>query len=303
VVAGVLRRQYAFLLGLAWFAVPLTPYLPLPDHKMDYYLVVPAIGIAMLGACALARWRIPAALCLLFYLGVSLPAALRMTKWQHARGERVEDLVLGVAEARRSEPLSIILLDAIDNDLFWSGIADLPFRALEIPRVYLAPGGTSRIQAAPELLSKYTLPAALARNAVVYRLDGERLHRVSNPALPAEDEPWLVNLADGVFSDYFGEGWREVAGGYRTMNGSATVRIGGPRTASEQLYIGVFETRDFKLRVRANGVELAVALAFRGNDLTEYRAALPAAALGWKRMEISLDSDLAPLMFGYLEVR
>ena len=45
-----LRRDYSPLLALAWFVIPLTPYLPLPDHKMDYYLAVPAIGIAMLGA-------------------------------------------------------------------------------------------------------------------------------------------------------------------------------------------------------------------------------------------------------------
>ena len=301
--AALRQKRYEFLLALAWFAFPLTPYLPLPDHKMDYYLVVPAIGIAMFGACAFARWRIPAAIAVAICVIASLPAALRMTHWQHARGERVEDLVMGVAEARRSEPERIILLDGIDNDLFWAGIADLPFRALDIPRVYLAPGGTSRIQAAPELLSKYMLPAALAGNAAVYRFDGERLHHVAHPAIPAEEEPRLVNLADSVFSNYFGAGWREAAGGYRTMNGAATVRTAAPRSPSEHLYIGVFETRDFHLRARANGVELPVAIAFRGNDLTEYRATLPAEAVAWKRMEIALESDLAPLTFGYLEVR
>jgi hypothetical protein len=303
VVAGVRRGRYEFLLALAWFAFPLTPYLPLPDHKMDYYLVAPAIGVAMLGACAFARWRIATVACLLIYFGASLPAALRMTRWQHARGERVENLVLGVAEERRKSPESIILLDGVENDVFWSGIADLPFRALEIPRVYLAPGGSSHIQAAPELLSKYTLPAALARNAAVYRFNGERLVRVQNPSIPVEDEARLVNLADGVFSNYFGQGWQEVAGGYRVMRGHATVQIGGPRTASENLYIGIFDTRNIRLRARVNGAEVPLAQASRGNDLTEYRAALPAAALGWKRMEVALESDMSPLIFGYLEVR
>jgi hypothetical protein len=294
VVAGVRRRRYEFLLALAWFAFPLAPYLPLPEHRMDYYLVVPAIGIAMFGAFAVVRWRVPAAIAVLLCVGASLPAALRMTQWQHARGERVEDLVLGVAEARRAEPEPIILLDGIDSDLFWSGIADLPFRALGIPRVYLAPGGTSRIQAAPELLSKYTLPAALARDAAVYRFDGERLHRVSQPAIPDEDEPRLVNLADDVFAKYFD---------YRAMSSTATVRMGGPRTASEQLYIGVFDTRELRLRVRVNGVELPVARASRGTDLSEYLVTLPAAALEWKRMEVVLEAANGPLQFGYLEVR
>src|SRR3954453_14273846 len=106
---------------------------------MDYYLAVPAIGIAVLGAFAVSRprWRILAVACVLIYLGASLPAALTVTRWQHARGERMENLVLGVKEIHNADPRRIILLSGIDTDLFWSGIADLPFRALSIPRVYL----------------------------------------------------------------------------------------------------------------------------------------------------------------------
>lgn len=298
------------LLGLAWFAIPLLPYLPLPEHRMDYYLVVPAIGIALLGAIAIAqaKWRVLTAACALIYLGASVPAASVVTRWQHVRGERVEDLVLGVDEIHRADPRKIILLAGVDTDLFWSAIADLPFRALSIPRVYLAPG-PSAIQIAPDLLSKYTLPAALtwraldSGNAVIYRFDGRLLHRATDAAIPAEDEPYLVNLADSVFQDYFGEGWREEAGGYRSMSGTATVRIGGPQRPQKHLYIGIFDTHPFRLNVRANGIDLPVELAHRDNDLTEFRATLPVTALQWKQMEISLTADRAPLLFGYLEVR
>ncbi|HEY1493085.1 MAG TPA: hypothetical protein VGF49_01020, partial [Candidatus Solibacter sp.] len=293
------------LLGLSFFVLPLLPYLPLPDHKMDYYLAVPAIGIALLGAAALAlpRYRIPAAACIAIYLGASLPAAARITRWQHARGERVEDLVLGVQEIRQSAPDSIILLDGIDTELFWSGIADLPFRALSIPRVYLSPAPVTRIDAAPDLLSKYTLPGALARNGVLYRFDGHQLHRASLSTTFMDTEPRFVNLADDVFREFFGGGWRTAPGGYREMLGAATVRIGAPRTPAESLYIGIFETRDVRLTVRANGVELPVTLARRDNDLSEFRAALPPGALAWTQMEVSLSADRAPLTFGYLEVR
>jgi hypothetical protein len=230
-------RRYVALIGLAFFAFPLLPYLPLPDHKMDYYLAVPAIGIAILGASAVAaaRYRILTAACLLVYLGASLPAAVTVTRWQHARGERVEDLILGVQEVRQAAPSKIILLDGIDTDLFWSAIADLPFRALSIPGVYLSPLPATRIHAAPEMLSRYTLPAALAGSALLYRFDGHQLHR-SSPAAPFhEDEPHFVNLADDVFRDYFGAGWRTVGGGYREMSGTAAVRIGAPRAANESL--------------------------------------------------------------------
>jgi hypothetical protein len=305
VVALLASRQHLALLGLAFFALPLLPYLPLPDHKMDYYLAVPAIGIALLGAGAIAlpRYSILSAAGIAIYLGASLPATARITRWQHARGERVEDLVLGVQEIRQSAPDSIILLDGIDTDLFWSGFADLPFRAFSIPRVYLSPVPVTRIDAAPDLLSKYTLPAALARNAVLYRFDGHQLHRAQFSAPLTETEPRFVNLADDVFRGHFGPGWRTARGGYRQMSGSAAVRIGAPRTPAESLYIGIFETRDIHLKVNANGMILPVTLSHRDNDLSEFRATLPPAAVTWNQMEVSLSADRAPLTFGYLEVR
>ena len=39
---------------LAWFAITLGPYLPLPDHRADYYLVLPSMGITMLAGWAVS---------------------------------------------------------------------------------------------------------------------------------------------------------------------------------------------------------------------------------------------------------
>ena len=316
IVSAVLRRRYAALFGLAWFLVPLLPYLPLPEHKMDYYLAVPAIGIALLGAFAIADvrtvrtpWQILTAACVLVYLGASLPRASTVARWEHARGERMENLVLGVREVRQLAPQKTILLEGIDTDFFWSGLADLPFRALSIPHIYLAPVEFETIQAAHDLLSKYVLPPAITRRALdagtalVYRFDGNMLHRDTSAAVPAEDEPHFVNIADDAFRDYLGSGWSEGPHDVRSMNGTASVRIGGPLRAADHLYIGVFETRDFHLSVTANGVELPVERAFRNLDLSEYRAALPSAAMNWKSMQVSLGADRAPVLFGYVEVR
>jgi hypothetical protein len=309
--SSIRRRYYAPLLGLAWFLIPLLPYLPLPDHKMDYYLAVPAIGIAMLGAAATAAgpWRLIAAVGVLVYVGASLPKSITTARWEHARGERMENLVLGVEEIRQGAPRKIILIEGIDTDFFFSGVADLPFRALEIPHVYLAPAEFGSIQAPRELLSKYILPPTLARHALdngtasLYRFDGTILHRLSDEALPHEDEPHFVNIADDVFSDYLGEGWSDGPHGLRAMKGTAVVRIGGPRNSAEQLYIGVFDTRDIQLKVSANGVELPLEAVARNTDLTEYRAALPASALTWEQMAVSLRAGRSPVLFGYVEVR
>ena len=86
------------------------------------------------------------------------------------------------------------------------------------------------------------------------------------------------------------------------MRSRATLRIGGPRTASESLYLGVFETREVRPVVRVDGVECALAVAHRDNDLTEFRATLPAQVAGHKLMDVAIESP-RPLLFGYAEVR
>ena len=308
---GLRRGESTAVLGAGWFVFPLLPYLVLPDHKMAYYLAVPTIGVAIIGAYALSSqrkfagaWRIAVVLVILLYTATMARASWIRTVWLHARAEKVEDLVLGVEEIHQAAPGKVVLLEGIDADVFRSGIADLPFRAKAIPRVYLAPGSAAIIPAA------YVLPQAIARRAlaangaVVYRFDGEMLHNETAHAGASwtEEEPRFVNIGDPVFSDYVGSGWSEAADGYRGMDGAGTVRIAAPRGTGESLYLGVFETHEFRLRVRVNGVRVPVALARRDNDLSEFRATLPPDAVQWKRMEVSIESSRA-LRFGDAEVR
>ncbi|MBS1855204.1 MAG: hypothetical protein JST11_07550 [Acidobacteria bacterium] len=321
VVWGLRRREYAGVFGLAWFAIALSPYLVLPDHKMDYYLAVPAIGVAIAGAWALRQVlrsggprRIAMALPLAAYLGTSLPASASIARWTYDRGEKVANLVLGVEQVRVSHSRGIILLDGIDNDLFWSGVANLPFRAMDLPGVYLAPGSEARIQAARDLLSKYVLPEAIARraldtgSAVAYRFDGERLHNATGAVRALADSEWredmphLVNMGDPVFAAYLGSGWREAARGYRWTDGTATFTIGAPRSAAESLYLGVFRTTPFQWSVLVNGAELPATPVYRNTELSEFRVTLPAAAIGWKQVEVAVRGG-EPLKFGYAEVR
>jgi hypothetical protein len=178
--------------------------------------------------------------------------------------------------------------------------------------VYLAPGSETRIQAAPDLLSKYVLPQAIARRALaagramVYRFDGQMLHNetAQSGARWTDDEPRFVNIGDPVFAGYVGSGWQDAAGGYRRMDRAGTLRIAAPRTAAESLYVGVFENRDFRPRVRVNGAEAPVVLARRDNDLFEFRATLPPQTMQSKQIEVTVENPLqAPLLFGYAEVR
>ncbi len=322
-VWGARARQWAPLFGVAWFVIVIGPYLPLSDHKMDYYLTVPMAGIALVGAAAIMYawrskwiWKAAVAVCVALYLGTSLPAAWTIAHWHHDRGARVEDLVLGVADIHQAQPGKTILLDGIDSDLFWSGIVDLPFRAMEIPHVYLAPGSEARIQAPADLAVKYILPQALALRAmqdgraVVYQLDGATLrnvtaqYRAMAEAVWKPETPRFINLGDAAFAEYAGAGWDECADGYRRLRRAATVRIGGPRGPDQRLYIGVFRTTDFRLGVRVDGGDLAADVTQRSGELTELGVLLPAALVGKAEIEVTLSNGNAePLKFGFLEIR
>ena len=197
------------------------PYLPLPDHKMDYYLAIPVIGIALLGAYAIAAlrtMRLPARcgrLAVVALYAGTLRARLVDRHALAACPRRTWKIWCSAWKKCAPREGKIILLDGVDTDLFWSGVADLPFRAKAMPSVYLAPGSEARVQAAPELLSKYTLPAAIARTALAAAApwstastaDSARRNRARRGALWTEDQPHFVNLGDPVFAEYVGSGW------------------------------------------------------------------------------------------------
>jgi len=316
------RGDYVGLFAIAWFAIVLAPYIPLSDHIMGYYLAAPAIGLAILGAWAIAcawrsgpAWRVCAALGIGLYFTASLPAAWAITRWHHDRGLRVEDLVLGVAEIHQAEPGKIILLDGADTDLFWSGIVDVPFRVMEIPHVYLTPGSELRIQAPADLVAKFVLPQepalrALKENrAVVYRVD-RPLRNITNRYRTAAETAWrprtprFINLGDSVFDEYLGPGWSKSADGYRWMSKTGAIRIGGPRSADDRLYVGVFRVNDFPLDLRIDGIEAPLKLMRRDFDLSEFSATLPGLLDGKEEIGISLSADTPePLKFGFVEVR
>ncbi len=302
------QHDYLPLFGLAWFVITLAPYLPLRDHLSDYYLAVPAIGIAIIGSSAAIRApRAVAAVGIAIYLGLSLPPAWTLTRWYHDRSRAAEDLVMGVVEIRRNDPGKIILLDGIDTNLFQAVVVDVPFLALRIPYVYLAPGSSARIQEPADLVSKFELPEGMALDAiksgraVVCVWDEGLLRNATARYRNMADRLWkagpprFVNLGDPVFQPYMGTGWDSAVDGYRTLKHTASLRMSG----GESLTVGVFQTRDFPLRLKVNGVDALPELINRDNELSLFRTRLPAVG-EW--MEITFEVG-EPVVFGFAEVR
>ena len=192
--AVVLRRFGIFALGL--FVILLAPLLPLRDHVMDYYLTGPALGLALLGGAALvSRFRWTAAIAAALYLCISLPASWAVMSWHLARSEAVRNLVLGVVEIHSAQPTRVILLSGVSTDLFFAGIADLPFELYGIRQVYLAPGADAQIADGGRLAPRYVLPPHKAHEV----LDAGRasVYDASGPVLKNITTQWRARTRDG----------------------------------------------------------------------------------------------------------
>lgn len=132
-----LRRDYIALFGLDWFAIVLGPFLLLPRHITSYYVMIPAIGAAIAAAYALAyvyeRSRgltVAATLAAGVYLLLSSVTTYRQMEWHFNRASRAHAFVDSVVEAKRQHPGNLVLLDNIDDQLFWAAVYDLPFRRI-----------------------------------------------------------------------------------------------------------------------------------------------------------------------------
>jgi len=312
------RRQWLAGFFAGWFIVVLTPVLPLRDHVSEYYLAVPMIGLAALGAWAVAcawrshlLWWPVAGACLLVYFTTALPAARRVSRNDFERSRAVRNLVLGVAHARELHPKEVILLTGVETDLFWSGMIDNPFRLFRIKDVYLAPGSEDRIRAFPELgsVTDWVFPTRQAWSllgrygAVVYDASGVRLRNVTTSymqilsTIEEESRAYRVDVTEPAFERLLGPAWHGVQRGGRFMPRRATLRMAGPRYAGQKLYLSgwapaqLLASGPVMVFVSANGRALPAATITRGGDLFELSYDLPADLVGAESMEITVESE------------
>jgi hypothetical protein len=312
------RRRWVAGFFAAWFVLTLAPVLPLRNHVTEYYLAVPMIGLASLGAGAAARawragwrWRPIAAACLAVWFATALPAARAVSRKEFERSRAVRNLVLGVVRIRQLHPAEIILLAGVETDLFWSSLIDDPFRLFRIKGVYLAPGSEDRIRAFPELgsVTDWVFPAREAwralgnYGAVVYDASGPRLRNVTENyvrilgALGLRNRVYRIDMAQPAFERVLGPGWWDLEGDGRFMPRRASVRMSGPRSAGQKLYLsfwapaGLLAQGPVKLSVGANGIPLPAATIPPGGGIVELSFGLPAALVGVDWMEIAVECD------------
>lgn len=303
---------------LLWFGIVLAPVVPLREHITEYYLMLPALGLAMLGghavALALAGRGLHRAVALALaglYLAISLPEARAATAWHYRRSRAVRGLVRGIARANQLHPGKIILLVGVDNDLFWAGIFDRPFELVGPNSVYLAPGSEEEIQPHPEYGDhrRFVLPPGAALEAleqgrlVIYSVEGDRLRNVTRVAAPlaklrwTAEEPRQVDVAEPIFARQLGPGWYSIQGRHRWMARRASLRLGGPSTPQGRLriegYCPAERLRDgpVRLRVTADGAAMPEVVVDKPNAFFQFEFSLPPTAAGKASIEVVLEVD------------
>ncbi len=309
------RKQWLALVLFGWYVIMLGPVVPLRDHITDYYLTLPAMCLAMLGGYALVwawrrgvAWKALSALLAAGFVVQHVPVGWRIADWYRERSEAQEALVLGVARAHELHPGKVILLDGVGDDLFWGAIAQRPFLFLEIPDVYLTPGSEASISAHPELddVSKFVLPADEVRHgldrdqiAIYHAGDGPLrniTHQYVPPAGPAAaSSPLRIDLGDPLVQDHLGPGWYQLESGIRWMPRTASVRMPGPRTAGQRLYVSAIcpaaqvKNGPLEMTLTIDGVRLASAQFTKGDAESTFSFALPPETAGKSEIDITVE--------------
>jgi len=161
-----LHKDYRGLFFLVWFVAALAPYLPLANHRFSYYLVIPALGLAMLGGWALLeawqagwRYRPLIAVSLLLYLPPNITLARAEVNFNHDRSNAAKQLLSEVSRARAEHPNKTILLTKLPGPLFSLAVYHEAFRAISVFDVYLTPDPANiEATAGAERIERFFLP-------------------------------------------------------------------------------------------------------------------------------------------------
>ncbi len=318
VVWKLRARQWLAAFLVLWFLILIAPVLPLRDHFSEYYLTLPVIGLAMLGAWAIdaawkagPAWRALALLLTAAYMGVSVPAARHITRQHYERSKAVQRLVLGVVRAHEKHPGKVILLTGVDTEMFWASVIDNPFRLYGVKDVYLVPGSENSIQAFPGLgeVTDFVLPTAATRKAltqyqaVVYSAGGPQLRNVTSAYLAVAETQLKpeyarhVDVAQPLVATQLGPGWYEVEEKHRWMRRRAAVRLGGPRSPHEKLYVtgfappGLLKSGPVRLTIAVNGKPYRAVTLARPGELFELEFPLSADLVGAEAVDVTVEVD------------
>lgn len=313
------KRRYLPLFFVCWFLIVLGPLLPLHNHVTDYYVSIPAIGIAMLGSYAIslafANGFGSAVLAIALALTYAIPSVkvVRAEMLQlFSAADRGRAVVQSVAYAKLVHPGKTILLKNIDNELFWQVIYDSPFRIFGWNDVFLTPDCRAMIGEDPNLApidrcfldESATARALKDGKALVYAFeDDRRLRNITTryiAFIESQPPPPLsrdIEVGVPYTKDQVGEGWYDPEDGFRWSTQHAVVYLRGPAEPGRKLLVRGFVTQQqvesgpLHLSLTIDGRPEPIKNIDRTNLNFSFEYDLPAGLVGRPKMEIAFTLD------------
>jgi len=311
------RRRFLPLFLLGWFLIALAPLVPLQNHVTDYYLFIPALGLAILAAQAVAlaferAWtRVLAVALALLYLIPSTIQAHRNTADIFDRGDLARFLVQSVAYAKHIHPGKTILLNNVNDELFWTAVYGSPFHIFGWTDVFITPDCVPLIRADPHLgnIDPFVLPASAVvhalqdRTALVYAVENRKLRNVTQSytaLIQSEPAPPLAPFIDvgaSYFASQVGAGWYGLEDGFRWSRQSAAVYLPGPGAAGKKLMVHGFAPPEqikagpLHFALTIDGQKQPVKIIDQTNPEFHFEYDLPADVVGRPKIEIAFTID------------
>ncbi len=290
----------------SWFVLVLLPLLPFKNHFTEYYVVIPAIGLAILGAWAIVSSRrqltlAVAASLAAVYLTLAISDNHMAEKFRYNGARRLKYLVKGLESQQKLHAREVVLLSGIDSDLFWTGFCDDPFRLLGIYHVYLVPASARAIEPHPEWAcntAKFSVDVddavPLLRNgqSAVFALEGRNMRDITQQYLKTvsaeytERHPDFIEVSDPTYQGRLGPTWYPAERGYRWMPKTATLKIHGPAKSGQMLEASgycpaaVLLHGPLEVSFRADGIPLGTSTLTKPDQLFTLKFPWPPAIPG-----------------------
>jgi multidrug transporter EmrE-like cation transporter len=307
--------EWTALFLAVWFVIVLTPLLPFKNHFTEYYVIVPAIGLSILAAWAIASSRqaltlgVAAALAV-GYFTLSIADDHMAEKYHYNNSRRMKYLIKGLESQQKLHPREVVLLSGIDNDLFWSGFCDNPFRLLGIYHTYVVPASAKAIQPHPEWgcdTSRFfvnvddAVPLLRNGHGGVFDLEGRSLRDITQQYLKtvaaeyAERHPDFIDISDPMFQNRLGPTWYPAERGYRWMPKRATLKIHGPTKQGQVLEASgycpaaVLAQGPLQVSFRTDGIALGTSTLTQPDQLFALKFPWPAEFVGRPMVELEIE--------------
>ncbi len=298
------RHEWIVVLFPAWFLIVMAPLVPLRDHITDYYLTIPLIGISIWAGWAfVSAWnsgpagRVVGTALLAIYVCVSIPVGWASVSSYHDVSLRIKTRVLGVAALHQGQADKAILLKGVDAEMFSAALVHHAFGPLGFQRTYLLPENSLEDAHEFTIDPAKTRELLAANQAAVYDLGGGQVRDITDEyRRQSQVLAKRVSAGDDSSANQLGPTWYPIEGGFRWMPMRATVRLRGPATVGEKLYVSGYLPANAVasvMEVKVDGENLRVVKIDKAHPQFQFVFDLPASLTGKPVVEVEIELDKA----------